>query len=528
MVRRPDRAREQFRHREWQDAYRTLSAADRARGLEAEPLELLASAAYLSGREEESLAAFERAYHAWAAVGQAARAARCASWISLMLLFRNEAGRATGWLGRAERLLDRDGLDCAERGYLLLPVAEKQLASRELDAAFETASRAAAIGERFGDVELTATARHQQGRAFLHQGRVAEGLPLLDECMVAVTGGELSPIMTGLLYCSVIGECLQVHALGRAREWNAAMADWCARQPQLVAFTSTCRVHRSEVLLWSGAWAQAFEEARSACRRSAGDEPGAAHYQQGEVHRLSGELAAAEESYRRASRAGCEPQPGLALLRLAQGRTDAALAAMHRVVGATSDPLERTRLLPAYVEVLLAAGDLEAAGAAARELETIAESFASEALDAMAAQARGAVEIAAGEPQSALGRLRRAHDLWQRLGAPYALARVRELIAAACLALGDEDGSRLELDAARDLLARLGAVPGPDRRARNLTARELQVLALVAAGKTNKRIARELGLSDRTVDRHVSNIFTKLDVSSRAAATAYAYENKLI
>lgn len=538
-----ERGRESYGRRAWGDAYESLSLADRAAPLGAEDLELLAISAFLVGRDDDYVRALDRAHHAHLDAGEGVRAARSAFWLGLRLLLRGEMGRATGWLARAQRLLEREEHDCVERGYLLLPVAEQRLAAGDWEAAYATAAGAAEIGDRFREADLIACARHLQGRALMLQGRVEAGLGLLDEAMVAVTAGELSPLMTGLIYCSVIESCQQVYALGRAREWTSALAQWCAEQPEMVAFTGRCLVHRAEIMQLNGAWRDAIEEARRARERfSRGidQQPtGSAVYQQAEVHRLRGEHAAAEEAYRSASRCGWDPQPGLALLRLAQGRTDAAVAAIRRVVRATTDRLQRTRLLPAYVEIMLAVGDIQEARAACRELEEIAAGFGVGVLGAMAAHARGAVELAEGDAQAALGSLRRAWQVWHQVEAPYVAARVRVLVGLACRALGDDDGARLELDAARAVFERLGAAPdlaridsltqdAPSGRPHGLTPRELQVLRLVAAGKTNKAIAVELFLSEKTVDRHVSNIFTKLDVPSRAAATAYAYEHKLI
>jgi len=349
--------------------------------------------------------------------------------------------------------------------------------------------------------------------------------------------------MTGLIYCSVIDACQQVYALARAWEWTSALAQWCEAQPQMVAFTGTCLVHRAEIMQLHGAWSEAIDEARRACERTSyGIEqqpPAAAFYQQAEVHRLRGEFTAADDAYRCASQRGYDPQPGLALLRMTQGRTDAAAAAIRRVASATTDQLQRTRLLPAYVEIMLSVGDIEDARHASRELATIAEGFDTGVLRAMAAHAQGAVELAEGDVQAALGSLRRAFEAWQHAEAPYEAARVRVLVGMACRAFGDDEGAGLELNAARAVFERLGATPDlaridaltkgvPSGHPHGLTPRELQVLRLVAAGKTNKIIAAELFLSEKTVDRHVSNIFNKLDVPSRAAATAYAYEHKLI
>jgi DNA-binding CsgD family transcriptional regulator len=537
-----ERGRQHYRQRAWADAFQAFLRADQETPLEAEELELLAMAAYLVGRDDEYISVLERAHYAHLNAGQCARAVRCAFWLGFRLLMRSEVGRATGWLSRAGRLLEREARECAERGYLLLPVVEQRLESGDFESAYTTAADAAAIGERCGDADLIACALHQQGRIRLQQGQVEAGLALLDETMIAVTAGQLSLLVTGLMYCSVINACQRVYAIDRSREWTAALAHWCEGQPDMVAFAGVCQVHRAEIMQLQGAWPDAIDEARRACARSQGvnqHAAAAAFYQQAEVHRLKGEFAAAEDAYRSASRLGLEPQPGLALLRLAQGRTNAAAATIRRAAGATTDRLKRMSLLPAYIEIMLAAGDVQDARNACRELEEIAQTFDTGVPGAIAAQACGAVDLAEGDAQAALGSLRRAFEVWQRIQAPYAAARVRVLIGLACRALGDEDGAGLEIDAARSAFARLGATPDlaridslmkgvPSGHSHGLTPRELQVLRIVAAGETNKAIASKLSLSEKTIDRHVSNIFTKLGVPSRAAATAFAYRHKLI
>ncbi|MER8799125.1 LuxR C-terminal-related transcriptional regulator [Mesorhizobium sp. M0998] len=534
--------REAYEERAWDDAYRFFWRAGEAAPLAVDDLERLAMSAYLTGRDEEYLRALERTHHAYLDAGECHRAARCAFWLGLRLVLRGEMAQAAGWFGRAHRLLEREPHDCAEQGYLMLPHVEQHLASGNLEAAYAAASGAVEIGERFADVDLVACARHLQGRVLLRQRRTAEGFALLDEAMVSVTAGELSPLLTGLIYCSVIEACQQVHALGRAREWTSALGRWCAEQPQLISFSGTCLMHRAEIKRLSGAWQDAIDEAQQAVERLTQSnnrrDTAGAWYQLAEVYRLRGDFDVAEQAYRSASQHGFEPQPGLALLRLAERHIDAAAAAIRRVMGATTDQVRRIRLLPAHVEIMLAADDIEEARRACHELADVGESYGTEPLRALAAHARGAVELAEGEAQAALTWLRQALEGWQQVEAPYEAARVGVMIGQACRALGDNDGAELELQAARTVFRQLGAMPDLSRvdillgmrsdGARGLSARELQVLRLVAAGKTNKQIANELDLSGKTVDRHVSNIFNKLDVPTRAAATAWAYEHRLV
>jgi DNA-binding CsgD family transcriptional regulator len=527
----------------WRQAHQSLSRADRSSPLGPDDLELLAVCAYMLGRDEQFAHALERAHHAYVAAGEPLCAVRCAFWLSLTLMLRGETGRSGGWLGRGQRLLEREARDCAERGYLLVPVMLGHMIAGEYDAAFATATTAAEIGQRFAEPDLVAIALHEQGYARVRQGRIAEGLGLLDEAMVYVTAGELSPIATGMVYCSVIEGCQEAHALGRAQEWTTALARWCEDQPDLMPFTGRCLVHRAEIMQLHGAWSDALAEARRATERFEHtvslSGAGLALYQQGEVHRLRGEVEAAQTAYRDASHRGVDPQPGLALLRLAQGNAGAAATAMRRLVGEAAEPMQRARLLPAHVEIMLAVGDRDAARLACAELGALAASQEHGMLGALAAHADGAVRLADGDTPGALVALRRAARAWQELGVPYQAARARVLVGLACRALGDADAAVLELDAARAAFAQLGAAPDlaaldllaepqPPRARGGLTPRELEVLRLVAAGSTNKAIASELVLSERTVERHVSNILAKLGVSSRAGATAHAYEHDLV
>ena len=532
-----ERGREACVAEAWRDAYELLAAADRLEPLQAADLERQAVSAYMLGRESDYLGLLERAHRAHLDEDRPLAAVRCAFWIGVNLARRGNMARAGGWLGRAERVLEACGGDAVERGYLLIPRVFELEAEGELETASATAGEATAIGAEHGDADLLALAGHERGHLLIKLGRPKEGLRLLDEAMVAVTAGELSPVVSGIVYCGVIVACQDAFDLRRAQEWTAALSGWCERQPDLVAFTGRCLNHRAELLQLRGSLHEALDEARRAEERCLqAESPVAAAeavYRRGEIHRLLGELGPAADAYRDASRQGREPQPGLALLRLAEGKLDTAATSIRRAVDETRGAVGRAALLPAYVEIVLAAGDVPAARAAADELGALAAAHEQGALGAASAQARGAVELATGDPHAALAALRDAAGVWRDLGAVYETARVRELLGLACRALGDEDTAALELAAAADAYRELGARSDLARldgggNAHGLTGRELEVLRLVATGATNKAIAAELVLSERTVDRHVSNIFAKLDVSSRAAATARAYEHGLL
>jgi DNA-binding CsgD family transcriptional regulator len=535
-----ERAREAHRRCAWLDARAAFEEIDRDSPLEIEDLERLAESTHLLGRGEQAVKLLQRLYQAHAKAGDVGPALRTAFWLYEALTLKGEFAHAGGWLVRAGRLAETRP-DCGERGYLLLPEAERQINEGDYTAAFATAAATIELGVRCGDRDLVAMAQDIQGRAQIKQGRVEEGLALLDEAMVGVTAGETSVRVSGWIYCSTIVACHELHEVRRAREWTLALNAWCDAQPQFTgAYSGICRIHRAELLQLTGAWPEAVREARLACdllTQGYGEIlAGAAYYQLGEVHRLRGELSEAEESYRLACQYGWPAQPGLALLRLAQGRPETAAAAIQRALTETTDRLARGQLLPAQVEIMLALGDHDAARQGANELTAIAEAFDTPALHARAAHARGAVDLAAGNPHTALPTLRAAWRLSRDLDAPYEAACVRVLIGLACGALHDDDTAAMELDSARRIFRQLGAAPDLARldtlrRANRvqdpsgLSPREIDVLRLIAAGKTNHAIAAELFLSEKTVARHVSNIFTKLGVNSRTACAAYAFEH---
>jgi DNA-binding CsgD family transcriptional regulator len=536
-----ERGREAYARRAWQDAFEAFSRADRASPLDAEDVERLANAAFMLARDDEAMSYLERAHVLYLERAESARAIHCAIWMSLVLFTRGEIGPGSGWLARAQRLLEKEPEDSGQRGYLLAPHMFQQEAEGNFAGAAETAARIREIGERAGDRNLFVLGLCSQGQMLRKDGRTREGLALLDESMVAVTSSDLLPFLPGMVYCAVILSCQAVYEAGRAREWTRALDRWAREQPQMVAFTGRCLVHRAEVFQLEGSWRHALEETIRAGERfeqTRNPAAGLAHYRRAELLRLRGELAAAEDAYRDASRFGWEPQPGLAQLRLAQGKTDAAVAAIRRASAETSAPLKRAALLPAAVEIMLAAGDVEEARTACRELDEVARRYGSPMLRAIVAYERGAVHLAEDDPRAALVSLREAFGIWQELDAPYEIARTRVLVGEACRALGDEDSAALELESARAGLAELGAMPDLSRveallrrvpaDTHGLSARELQVLRRVAAGRSNREIASELVISEHTVARHLQNIFAKLGVSSRTAATAFAFEHELV
>ena len=535
-----ERGRELYARKAWAESYRLLQAADRDAPLEPEDFERLAIAAYLMGQDDESEAFTARAHQTFLDRGDREGAARAAFWLGFALLGRGAMAPASGWLARAERVLDEGQLDCVVRGYLLIPAAIQRIVQGDPSAAHAAFSQAAEIARRFADRDLASLACHGRGRALIRLGNIPEGVALLDEAMASVIAGDVTSIVAGDVYCSVLEACQETFDLRRAYEWTTSLARWCATQPDLVRYRGECLLYRAEVLQLRGNWSDAARDAQDACELLASRPAvGAAFYRLGEIHRLRGEFSKAEEAYTRAHERGRKPQPGLSLLRLTQGHVDAAAAAIRGVLLDTRARAARARMLAAAVEILLAADDPASAREASAELSEIATSFGAPLLSGASAHATGAVLLADGDVGAASTSLRQACEIWRDLEMPYEEAQTCVLLAAVCERRGDQDGRRLELDAARRLFKQLNAEPclariaEPSERATrqsvgSLSEREVQVLRLLAAGKTNRAIADELFISEKTVARHVSNIFDKLGVSSRAGATAWAFQHNLI
>lgn len=533
------RAREAFDRRDWVAAYEGLSAAGNDALLAADFADL-ATAAFLAGRHNECVQALQRANQAHLHAGDRAAAVRSAFWLAMTLMDHGEYAVANGWISRADRILDGFDQDTVEHGYVLFFRMLGHVLGGDPVTGLGEAVTLTSYGTRFGDGDLLAAGLMAQGRCLLYLGRVPEGVRMLDEAMVGVTTGEVSPIFAGHTYCSLIEACQEISDFDRVAQWTTALTTWCGGQVGLVPFTGQCAVHRGQVMRVRGAYEQAIAEFEGAAARyvAAGTPTpaGLAFAEKGDVLRIRGEYNAAEEAFELAVGLGHDPQPAHALLSLARGRTDAACAVVHRMLGEPRDPIHRSQLLPGAIEVLLAADDLSDARTLVTELQTVADAFDSSALTAMAGYAVGALALAEGRPEDALNAARVALHRWRELDWPYEAARTQVLVGRSLRDLGDAESAVIELSAAARALAALGAAPAaqevdrlqaPSSLPGGLTAREAEVLRLVAAGKSNPEIAAALFLSTKTVARHLSNIFTKLDVRSRTAAAAYAFDHGL-
>lgn len=532
-----------FGKEKWKDAHTHLSNADHKALLQPADLELLAVSAYLTGDFNACIDAWTRAHNSFLETNDTAGAVRCAFWLGFILTNKGETVRGGGWIGHARKLSDESQIDCVEQGYLCLPVALRCLAAGDIHRSIDAFNQALETGNRFRDPDLLALAHLGRGQALIRSGEPQRGVAFLDEAMVAVESGGLSPIVVGIVYCAVIEACLEIFDLPRASEWTNALNDWCSSHPQLVPFRGQCLTRRCEIMRLHGAWSDAIEEAIHAIdlllKPPTEPAAGAAFYQLADLYRLRGEYSKAEEAYREANKLGRNPQPGLALLRLAQGQLEKSTSSINNALTEARTLKNKCDSLFACIEIMLADKNTAKTRSALNELKEIAQRHEAPLIRALAAQAEGAVLLDEGDATSALAHLRSARKIWEELNVPYEAARTRTLMARMFSEMGDEDSARMEQEAARSIFQQLKAIPDISRideysklkisnPVKGLSRREKQVLELIADGKSNKFIANKLFISERTVERHVSNIFMKLDVSSRTEATAYAYKQRLL
>ncbi len=532
------------RIKKWTKTYVQLLQASQEHALEPKELETHALAAYLTGRDAESFQILERAHQAYLDQEKTKQAVRCAFWLGLMFMNVGERARSSGWMARGKRLIgDNQGPVCAEEALFLIPEALGALSAGHANKAQELFKQSETIGEQFGDGDLVALGRLGHGQAMIQLGDVAKGIQLLDDTMITVETEEVFPVVTGIVYCAAIETCRKVWDLRRAQEWTSALTRWCDAQPDIVPFRGQCLVRRAEIIQFHGAWYSALEKTKHACElltRPPGEPAaGEAYYRKAELLRLLGDFEEAEDCYREAAKWGRNPQPGLAVLRLAQGQDDAAETSIRNTLREIKDKKRRAELLPEVVRIMIAVKKTEEAFEATKELGDIAKEFDAPYLFAMSSYCQGAVFLAEGSIQLALDHLQKALKGWNTLHLPYESALTRELKGLVYRKLKDKDNSDMELVAAKWVFEQLKAIPDLERITQllnkkrhyetyGLTLRELQVLHLVVSGKTNKIAAGELFISERTVDRHVSNIFNKLGVSSRVEATAFVFKNKIL
>ena len=523
-------ARDAITRHDWQRAYDLAHEAVE----HAERHDVIADASWWLGRLDECIDARELAYRAFEEAGDAQRAGHAAVWLYEHNLMRASPAIANGWLRRARRMLEGDESSAAH-GALLLREAELAHGEGNLDRAAALARRAHELGRTLGSRDLEAEALQTIGRVLIEAGDTREGLAHLDEAMLLAVEGRLGPYSTGKVYCSLISACEDLGDFRRAAEWTDATGKWAERHP-LAIFPGLCRVHRAFVLDRRGELADAEREATRACDELLGSHipnAAAAFAEVGDIRRRLGELGRAEQAFARAEELTGQTCVGTALLRLAQGRVDAAARIIAGcMAGQSSNRLSRAKVLPIAAQVAIAAGDLDSATAHVAEFASIVEAFDTPMLRATAALARGRLHLARHEPAAASDALHEAVRLWQELDVRYEVATARTVLAQSLRDAGDEHGARESFAAARSLFdqigVRLGTTTTTERSLpAGLTDREAEVLQLVAAGLSNKEMAAALHLSVKTVSRHLSNIFTKIGVTSRAAATAFAFEHQL-
>lgn len=511
-----------------------------------EPAGLVArgAAADLAGDHDRAARLLQRAHRLQREQGAVADALHSAYLLALAFGTSGRHALFSGWLGRAQRLLDElpdQGAGSVSRGYVAVLELHRSLGAGEFERVGPLAAEVAAIGRRHGEPDLTALGLAAQGRDAIYAGDVPRGLALLDEAMAGVLAGEAGGRASGMVFCAAIEGCQEIGAIDRMCQWTSGLQTWCEVQPGPTPFAGNCALHHAQVLTLHGSWTEAIEEFDTARERCVEQglplTAGYAEQERGDLLRLRGDLAGAEAAYQRSAELGCDPQPGLAHLWLGRGQKDAAAAAVRRCLAETTVPVRRVHLLPGAIEILLGVGDLESARSLLEELDGLAAMTGCDPVVAAAAQTHATVALADGDPAGALVRARTAVRAWSGAGAPFEVARSRVVVARALRELGDEESARAELEAARAAFQALGAAPSLESVAAllrrtgeapdGLTPREVEVLRLVTAGRSNRDIAAELVLSEKTVARHLSNIYAKLDVDSRTRAAAYAFQHGL-
>jgi DNA-binding CsgD family transcriptional regulator len=538
-----DRHKGSYQEQSWSEIYSALILADRNNPLEAEDLYTLSLAAYLTGKDSESADMLARAHHQFLARDDLKQAVRCAFWLGMQLMFKGEQARGSGWFSRAQHLLEDLQQDCAEKGLLSIPAGLRFLAGGDAEKAYAEFKKAAKAGDNLNDPDPRTLGLLGCGQSLIRLGKISDGVASLDEAMVAVEADTISPIVVGVVYCAVIETCQMIFDIQRAQEWTTVLSQWCESQPDLVPFRGQCLVRRSQIMHFHGDWSEALDEMQRACELLSHPpgEPaaGEAFYGLADLYRLRGEYTQAEKLYQEANKWGRKPQPGLALVRLAQRQYEAAAASAQHTLDEAKNPLQRIKIIPAYIEIMIAAGNTKHARLAAGELSALTEKYNATYVQALSAFCQGSVLLDEGNYRESLKILRHSCDLWTELNAPYESSRVRLLMGIAYRQDGDEDSASLELTAAQWVFRELDATLDLKRAEslikensaqdlHGLTLRELQVLRLISAGETNKTIANKLFISEKTVERHISNIFNKLAVSSRTAATAYAIKHKVL
>lgn len=533
-------ANAEYENARWLSASRLFEDAELEQ-LTPSDMERLAICGAMTGNLEQFDSAMENAFERYLIDGAAQMVARCAFWLGLEAMRRGEHGRGGGWLARTKQALEDAPEDCPERGLLLIPAGLQALGQGEPQKAYELFSTAQDIGTRHGYSDLRALGTLGRCQAEVGTGWVEQAIPALDGLMLDILSPSVSPIVIGIVYCAAVELCRELFEVGRAQEWTNLLNSWCNAQEGLVMFRGQCLIYRSELMQFEGAWDDADDQAVLARERlssPAGDPAvGAAYYQIGELKRLRGRFAEAEANYRKASEHGHNPEPGMALLSSAQGRHDDAVAAIRRALNEDHSHEKRIHLLLSSIEISIDAGDLEQASIALNELNERHAKSGSPVMLALFHSAKAALLLARGRPAEAVTEARSAEHLLTQYPSPHERARVKVLLSRACSLLGDHRTAEIELSAAQAVFEELGATPELARLGLNspapvaqtaehgLTEREAEVAKLVAAGLTNRMIADELVISEKTVARHLSNIFTKLDISSRASLTAYTYEH---